>query len=243
MRLLLAISWVIDGITAFIGQVVSWLILVAVIVSSVNAVVRKVLNESSNGWLELQWYLFGATFFLAAAWTLARREHIRIDIVSSLLPLRVRQSLDLGGHLLFLMPLCLLTLYFTWPFFGSSVVGTVEWNQLHGFAEQARAVWASISAGIVDQVARVPVMIDNIRAGRPMGAGMIEQPGRQFGWDYSNSAGGLPIWPAKAMILGGFVLLALQGVSEIFKQIGIMTGAAAAPEDHGSHHGAELHDG
>ena len=137
MRLLLGISWIIDHITAFIGKVVSWLILVAVIVSSVNAVVRKVLNESSNSWLELQWYLFGATFFLAAAWTLARREHIRIDIVSSLLPRRVRHWLELGGHILFLMPLCLLTLYFAWPFFGSSVVGTVAWNGLHGFPDQA----------------------------------------------------------------------------------------------------------
>lgn len=242
MRLLLAISWIIDGLTALIGKAVSWLILVAVIVSSVNAVIRKVLNESSNSWLELQWYLFGATFFLAAAWTLARREHIRIDIVSSLLPRRARQALELGGHLLFLMPLCLLTLYFAWPFFGSSVVGTVAWNGLHGFHDQAWAVWASISAGTLDQIGRWPVMWENIQAGRPLGAGLGEQPGRAFGWDYSASAGGLPIWPAKAMIVAGFALLTLQGISEIFKQIGVMTGAIPAPEDHGSHHGAELHD-
>lgn len=243
MRLLLGISWIIDHITAFIGKVVSWLILVAVIVSSVNAVVRKVLNESSNSWLELQWYLFGATFFLAAAWTLARREHIRIDIVSSLLPRRVRHWLELGGHILFLMPLCLLTLYFAWPFFGSSVVGTVAWNGLHGFPEQARAVITSISGGVVDQIGRIGAMWANVTAGRPMGAGLMEQPGRVYGWDYSASAGGLPIWPAKAMIIGGFALLTLQGISEIFKQIGVMTGAIAAPDDHGSHHGAELHDG
>jgi TRAP-type mannitol/chloroaromatic compound transport system permease small subunit len=243
MRALLGVSWLIDHVTAFIGKAVSWLIVVAVLVSSINAVVRKVLNESSNGWLELQWYLFGATFFLASAWTLARREHIRIDIVSGLLPVRWRQWIELVGHILFLMPLCLLTLYLAWPFFGSSVVGTAAWGGLHGFEAQARAVAASIAGGLADQVARLPMMWDNLAAGRPIGAGLVEQPGRAFGWDYSNSAGGLPIWPAKAMIVGGFILLTLQGVSEILKQLGVLSGAITPAEDHGGHHGAELHDG
>ena len=243
MRLLLGISWLIDGFTAFIGKAVSWLILVAVFVSAINAVIRKVLNESSNGWLELQWYLFGAAFFLAASWTLARHEHIRIDIVSSLLPRRARQWLDLLGHLIFLMPLCVLTIYLTWPFFGSSVVGTEAWIKLHGFSSQFQAVWSSILAGTIDYGHRLGAMAGNLSAGKPLMAGLIDQPGKAFGWDYSPSAGGLPIWPAKAVILLGFLMLALQGVSEIFKQLGVMTGAVAPPEEHGSHHGAELHDG
>lgn len=243
MRLLLGISWLIDGFTAFIGKAVSWLILIAVFVSAINAVIRKVLNESSNGWLELQWYLFGAAFFLATAWTLARHEHIRIDIVSSRLPERVRQWLDLLGHLIFLMPLCLLTIYLTWPFFGSSVVGTEAWIKLHGFANQFNAVWASILAGTIDYGHRLAAMAGNLSAGKPLMTGLIDQPGKAFGWDYSPSAGGLPIWPAKGIILLGFLMLALQGVSEIFKQIGVMTGAVTPPEEHGTHHGAELHDG
>jgi TRAP-type mannitol/chloroaromatic compound transport system permease small subunit len=243
MRLLLGISWLIDGFTAFIGRAVSWLILVAVLVSSINAVIRKVLNESSNGWLELQWYLFGGAFFLAAAWTLARHEHIRIDIVSSLLPQRVRQWLDLLGHLIFLMPLCLLTIYLAWPFFGSSVVGTEAWIKLSGFQHQFNAVFASITAGTVDYAHRLVAMWANVTAGKPLASGLIDQPGKAYGWDYSASAGGLPIWPAKGIILAGFLILALQGVSEIFKQLGVMTGAVQPPEEHGSHHGAELHDG
>lgn len=243
MTLLIGISRLIDGFTAFIGKFVSWLILVAVLVSSVNAVVRKVLNESSNGWLELQWYLFGATFFLASAWTLARREHIRIDIVSNLFPARVRQIVDLLGHLFFLMPLCLLTLYLSWPFFGSSVVGTEAWVKLHGFSDQFHAVWASIAGGTADYGHRLAAMWANLMAGKPLATGLIDQPGKAFGWDYSPSAGGLPIWPAKGVIVAGFLLLTLQGVSEILKQIGVMTGAIASPEEHGTHHGAELHDG
>ena len=78
---LLALSGAIDRVNEFIGRWVSWLILVSILVSAGNAVVRKAFNMSSNAWLELQWYLFGAAFMLAAAYTLRQNEHIRIDIV------------------------------------------------------------------------------------------------------------------------------------------------------------------
>ena len=81
---LLRLSALIDGFNTFVGRFVSWMILVAVIVSAGNAIIRKVFDQSSNAWLELQWYLFGAVFMLCAAWTLLKREHIRIDIVSNL---------------------------------------------------------------------------------------------------------------------------------------------------------------
>ena len=81
MGALLALSRLIDRINEFIGKSVSWLILIAVLVSAVNATVRKVFNVSSNAWLELQWYLYGAAFLFAAAYTLKQNEHIRIDIL------------------------------------------------------------------------------------------------------------------------------------------------------------------
>ncbi|MFN3853427.1 MAG: TRAP transporter small permease subunit, partial [Phreatobacter sp.] len=90
MQPLLSISRGIDALNTFVGKAVSWLVLVAVLISAGNAVVRKVLSTSSNSWLELQWYLFGAVFLLAAAWTLICNEHIRIDVVNSLFPKRVR---------------------------------------------------------------------------------------------------------------------------------------------------------
>ena len=85
MTSLLSISRVIDAVSAVIGRFMSWLILMAVIVSTVNAVIRKLFDVSSNAWLELQWVLFGAVFLLCSPWTLMSNEHIRIDIFNSLL--------------------------------------------------------------------------------------------------------------------------------------------------------------
>uniref|UniRef100_UPI0038F81AC4 TRAP transporter small permease subunit n=1 Tax=Streptomyces niveiscabiei TaxID=164115 RepID=UPI0038F81AC4 len=107
----------IDTLNRKIGQWVAWLILLAVIVSTVNAIIRKLFNVSSNSWLELQWVLFGAVFLLCASWTLQVKEHIRIDIVNNLLPKRVQQWIDLIGHLLFLLPFCVLMVYHSGPFF------------------------------------------------------------------------------------------------------------------------------
>src|SRR5688572_24464831 len=105
---LLKISRVIDTVNSQIGKKIAWLILLAVIVATVNAIIRKLFNVSSNAWLELQWMLFGAVFLMCAAWTLQVKEHIRIDIVNSLLPRSVQRWIDLIGHTLFLMPFCLL---------------------------------------------------------------------------------------------------------------------------------------
>ena len=82
MRYLLAVSRWIDTGTRLIGQWVAWLIVVAAVISAGNALVRKMFDISSNAWLELQWWLFAAVFLLAAPWTLALNEHIRIDIVN-----------------------------------------------------------------------------------------------------------------------------------------------------------------
>ncbi|AZO78160.1 MULTISPECIES: TRAP transporter small permease subunit [unclassified Bosea (in: a-proteobacteria)] len=162
----LALSRAIDTLNRKIGQWVAWLILLAVIVSTVNAIIRKLFNVSSNSWLELQWVLFGAVFLLCAAWTLQVKEHIRIDIVNNLLPKRVQQWIDLIGHLLFLLPFCVLMIYHSGPFFMRS----------YQVNEQ------------------------------------------------SLSAGGLPQWPAKGLVIIGFFLLLLQGISEVIKQIAIMRG-------------------
>ncbi len=114
---LLGISRTIDAVNGFVGRSVSWLIFAAVIVSAGNAIIRKVFNMSSNAWLELQWYLFGAAFFLAAAYTLRQNEHIRIDIVYGGLKRRTQHWIDLLGHLLFLMPFTLLMIWYLVPYF------------------------------------------------------------------------------------------------------------------------------
>lgn len=171
MEGLLALSRGIDRVSEFVGKWISWLILVSILVSAANAIVRKVFNISSNAWLELQWYLFGAAFMLAAAYTLKQNEHIRIDIVYGMWSRRVQHWIDLIGHVFFLMPFVLLMVYMFVPY------------TLHSF-----------------------------RSG-----------------EMSTNSGGLIIWPAKAILLVGFLLLALQGISEIIKKIAIMRGDMEDP--------------
>lgn len=119
---LLRLSRGIDALNTFIGRTAAWAILAAILVSAVNAIVRKAFGISSNAWLELQWYLFGAVFMLCAPWTLAQNEHIRIDIVSSRLSERARNILEMFGHLVFLLPFALVMTWLSWPFFRSSFV-------------------------------------------------------------------------------------------------------------------------
>jgi TRAP-type mannitol/chloroaromatic compound transport system permease small subunit len=114
---LLALSAGIDRVTAFLGRSVSWLILLAILVSSGNAIVRKAFDISSNAWLELQWYLFGWAFLVAASYTLQRNEHIRIDIVSNALSKKARHWIDILGHVFMLLPFTVLMIYLSWPFF------------------------------------------------------------------------------------------------------------------------------
>ncbi len=117
MQWLLNVSRGIDAFTRWTGKRLAWLILVAVIVSAVNAIVRKTLDTSSNSWLELQWVLFSIVFLLCSPWTLLDNEHIRIDIVNNLLPKRVRDVIDLIGHLFFLLPLTIVMVITGGPFF------------------------------------------------------------------------------------------------------------------------------
>lgn len=120
MNLLIRWSRGIDQATAWLGRGIAWLILAAVLVSAGNAIVRKAFDISSNAWLELQWYLFGAVFLLAAAWALQKNEHVRIDVVSSHLSQRTRLWIDLICHALFLMPFVVLMVWLSWPFFWRS---------------------------------------------------------------------------------------------------------------------------
>jgi TRAP-type mannitol/chloroaromatic compound transport system permease small subunit len=121
LQSLLKLSRGIDAFTRWTGKRLAWLILLAVIVSAVNAIVRKVFDTSSNSWLELQWVLFSIVFLLCSPWTLLDNEHIRIDIVNQMLPKRVRDSIDVVGHVAFLMPLCVVMIITGGPFFMRSV--------------------------------------------------------------------------------------------------------------------------
>ena len=120
MQSLLKVSRGIDAFTRWTGKRLAWLILLAVVVSAVNAIVRKTLDTSSNSWLELQWVLFSVVFLLCSPWTLLDNEHIRIDIVNNLLPKRARDIIDLIGHVFFLLPLTIVMMITGGPFFRRS---------------------------------------------------------------------------------------------------------------------------
>ncbi len=180
MDALLGLARGIDRVTTFIGRSASWFILVAVLVSAANAIIRKAMNTSSNSWLELQWYLFGAAFLGAAAYTLKENEHIRIDIIYGMWTRRRQHWIDLIGHTLFLMPFVILMIWLLVPW-----------------------AWRSYSSGEV-----------------------------------STNSGGLTLWPAKMLLLAGFVMLFFQGISEIIKKIAIMRGLIDDPNPFVSHHTA-----
>lgn len=166
MNGLLTLSKGIDRVNTFIGRHSGWLILLAVVLSAGNAIVRKVFNTSSNAMLELQWYLYGAAFMGAAAYTLLQNEHIRIDILYGRWSRRTQIWIDILGGLFMLL-----------PFAGVMIWYLVPWVQ---------------------------------RSWR--------------GGEVSMNSGGLILWPAKLILLVGFILLFLQGISELIKKIAVLRG-------------------
>ena len=117
LKAFLPVTRIIDSINTWIGKRLSWLVVGAILVSAVNATVRKVFDTSSNSWLELQWVLFSIVFLLCSPWTLLANEHIRIDIVNNMMPQRVRNIIDVIGHAFFLLPLTIVMILTGVPFF------------------------------------------------------------------------------------------------------------------------------
>ena len=115
MNPLLHLSRLIDALNERVGQLVCWLVLAAVLISSGNALFRYLFNNSSNAWLELQWYLFSAIFLLGSGYALLHHAHVRIDIFSSRLSKRAQTWIDIFGTLFFLLPMALLILYLSFP--------------------------------------------------------------------------------------------------------------------------------
>ncbi len=171
MQTLLKAARAIDALNEHIGRWVYWLVLLMVLESAGNAIVRKLFNSSSNALLELQWYLFSAVFLLCAGWTLLRNEHVRIDILQGRLSPRGQAWLDIFGAVFFLLPMVFIFIWLSWPWF------------LRTYTEG----------------------------------------------EISGSAGGLVLWPARLLVPAGFVLLALQGLSEITKRAAFLAGAGPDP--------------
>lgn len=169
MQGLLAAGRVIDRLSAACAVVAAYLVLSAALVSAGNATVRYLFNMSSNGWLEIQWYMFGGMVFLGAAQTLRLNEHVRVDVLYSIMSDRVRLWVDTVGFTVFFLPIMAYLTYLSFSFF-----------------------WSAFVSGEV-----------------------------------SMNAGGLILWPAKALLPLGFALLFLQGLSELVKRIAALRGDIA----------------
>ena len=117
MGALLKMSASVDWINQKIGETIRWLVLAAVLISALNAIVRKAFNVSSNSFLEIQWYLFAAVFMLGAGYTFLRNAHVRIDFISSKLSRRTNALIDVLGIVLVLFPLCVILIILSWPLF------------------------------------------------------------------------------------------------------------------------------
>ena len=173
LETLLKISRAIDGLNEKIGRLTYWLVLVAVLISAGNAVIRYAFNMSSNAWLEIQWYLFSAIFLFCAGYTLLHNQHIRIDVVTGRFSKRVQAWIDIFGTILFLLPMAVTIMWLSWPVF-------VDTYQRH---------------------------------------------------EVSSNAGGLVIWPARLLVPIGFLLLILQGLSELIKRVAFLRGLIADPSE------------
>ena len=117
MNALLALSRRIDALTERIGRSAIWIVLIVVLISAGNAIMRYAFNYSSNALLEVQWYLFGLLFLSCSGYTLLRNEHVRIDLLSSKLSKRGQAWIDIFGIIFFLMPMAVAILVLSWPVF------------------------------------------------------------------------------------------------------------------------------
>ena len=131
MDALLKLSATVDAFTNFIGKLIRWLVLGSVLISAGNALIRKIFNISSNGFLEIQWYLFAGVFLLGSGFAFMRNVHVRIDFISSKLSKRTNTIIDILGIVVFIVPLCLMMVWLSWPLF-STALSTGEMSQNAG---------------------------------------------------------------------------------------------------------------
>jgi TRAP-type mannitol/chloroaromatic compound transport system permease small subunit len=117
MQALLKLSAAIDRLNEWVGKVVMWLVLAAVLISSGNAIMRKAFSIGSNAYLEIQWYLFAAVFMLGVGYVMLKNAHVRIDFISSRLSKRTNALIDAIGIVVFTIPLSIIMVDLGWPLF------------------------------------------------------------------------------------------------------------------------------
>ena len=132
MKGLLSFSRAVDWFNSQFAVVANVLVLLACLISAGNAFSRYLFSESSNGWLEIQWYMFAGMVLLGAPYTLKMNEHVRVDLVYGMASERTQIWIDIVGGILFLLPICVILTYFTWPWFVESWLGNEQSSNAGG---------------------------------------------------------------------------------------------------------------
>jgi TRAP-type mannitol/chloroaromatic compound transport system permease small subunit len=197
MRGLLGLSRLIDAGTRRLGEWVAWLVVVAALISAGNAVIRKLFDTSSNAWLELQWWLYAAVFLLAAPWTLALNEHIRIDILSQRFPRFLRNWIEIVGHLLFLMPMAAIIAWTSWSFFLASYAQNEQSSNYGGLPQWPAKFLIPLAfailfvQGLSELIKRIAIMRGNLietepGVHHPAEMGHVQEPDVDAGSNENN---------------------------------------------------------
>jgi TRAP-type mannitol/chloroaromatic compound transport system permease small subunit len=187
MQILLRLSRAIDALNTKVGHLTYWLVLVAVLISAANAIIRYAFNVSSNAWLELQWYLFAAVFLLGAGYAFLHNAHVRIDFISSRLSPRARNIIDIVGILAFLTPLAWMLLQLSWPLFvnawrsgemSQNAGGLIRWPVLALVPLGMVLLLAQAASELVKRVAFLKGLIPDplAHAETPQSQAIVEAP-------------------------------------------------------------------
>lgn len=110
----------VDRLTDIVYAMVRWLTLAMILVGAYNALARYLTrwtgaSLSSNAYFDLQWQMFSLIFLFGAVYALRADAHVRVDAVYARIPERGRLWVDLTGHILFLIPFCILLLVTSYP--------------------------------------------------------------------------------------------------------------------------------
>jgi len=149
MSILLAISSLIDVMNERFGRIANWCVLFACVISAGNALMRYGFSFSSNAWLEIQWYLFGAMFMLGAPYTLKMNEHVRVDIIYGNVSPRAQIWIDLLGGIFFLLPATIIVGWMSWPIFLDSFVTGETSNNAGGLLRWPIKLFMPLGFGLL----------------------------------------------------------------------------------------------
>jgi TRAP-type mannitol/chloroaromatic compound transport system permease small subunit len=170
MNFMLSVSRVIDALNEKFGVIADWLVLASCLISAGNAFSRYAFSISSNAWLEIQWYMFGALVLLGASYTLKRNEHVRVDIIYSNLSTRRQIAIDLFGGVLFLLPATLILAYLSWPVFYNSWIGNEGPGNAGGLIRWPMKIFLPLGfallslQGISELIKRVAMLTGHMKA-------------------------------------------------------------------------------